>query len=155
MRKLLNSLQGILQSSFTYVSLSEPHRDPSLIPELGRSPGERNGNSFQYSCLENPMDRGAWWDRESMGSWRVGHDWVTNTHTHTDTHTHLIGLYTVCRLGITNFILQSGNVVDTIGCLSDILSFHHPNLIANKILNVFKGKIALLQSRYSLFLVLL
>ena len=33
----------------------------SLIPELGRPPGERNGNPFQYSCLENPMDRGIWW----------------------------------------------------------------------------------------------
>ena len=31
-----------------------------LIPELGRSPGEGNGNPLQYSCLENPMDRGAW-----------------------------------------------------------------------------------------------
>ena len=30
-----------------------------LIPGSGRSPGEGNGNSFQYSCLENPMDRGA------------------------------------------------------------------------------------------------
>ena len=32
-----------------------------LIPGLGRSPGEENGNPFQYSCLENPMVRGAWW----------------------------------------------------------------------------------------------
>ena len=31
------------------------------IPGSGRSPGEGNGNPFQYSCLENPMDRGAWW----------------------------------------------------------------------------------------------
>ena len=31
------------------------------IPGLGRSPGEGNGNSLQYSCLGNPMDRGAWW----------------------------------------------------------------------------------------------
>ena len=30
------------------------------IPGLGRFPGERNGNSLQYYCLENPMDRGAW-----------------------------------------------------------------------------------------------
>ena len=30
------------------------------IPGLGRSPGERNGNPLQHSCLENPMDRGAW-----------------------------------------------------------------------------------------------
>ena len=34
--------------------------DPGLIPGLGRSPGEGNGNPLQYSCLENPMDRGAW-----------------------------------------------------------------------------------------------
>ena len=31
------------------------------IPELGRSPGEGNGYPLQYSCLENPLDRGAWW----------------------------------------------------------------------------------------------
>ena len=35
-------------------------RDTGLIPELGRSPGEGNDNPLQYSCLENPMDRGAW-----------------------------------------------------------------------------------------------
>ena len=35
--------------------------DPDSIPGLGRSPGEGNGNPLQYSCLENPMDRGAWW----------------------------------------------------------------------------------------------
>ena len=35
--------------------------DLSLTPGLGRSPGERNGYSLQYSCLENSMDRGAWW----------------------------------------------------------------------------------------------
>ena len=34
--------------------------DLGLIPELERSLGEGNGNPFQYSCLENPMDRGAW-----------------------------------------------------------------------------------------------
>ena len=35
--------------------------DTGLIPGLGRSPGEGNGNPLQYSCLENSMDRGAWW----------------------------------------------------------------------------------------------
>ena len=35
--------------------------DQCLIPGLGRSPGEGNGNPLQYSCLKNPMDRGAWW----------------------------------------------------------------------------------------------
>ena len=34
--------------------------DAGSIPELGRSSGEGNGNQFQYSYLENPMDRGAW-----------------------------------------------------------------------------------------------
>ena len=35
--------------------------DLGSIPGLGRSSGEGNGNPLQYSCLENPMDRGAWW----------------------------------------------------------------------------------------------
>ena len=35
--------------------------DQGSIPGLGRSSGEGNGNPLQYSCLENPMDRGAWW----------------------------------------------------------------------------------------------
>ena len=35
--------------------------DPGSIPGLGRSPGEGNGNPLPYSCLENRMDRGAWW----------------------------------------------------------------------------------------------
>ena len=36
-------------------------RGLGLIPGLGRSPGGGDGNPLQYSCLENPMDRGAWW----------------------------------------------------------------------------------------------
>ena len=35
--------------------------DLSLIPGMGRSPGEGNGNPLQYSCLEKSADRGAWW----------------------------------------------------------------------------------------------
>ena len=35
--------------------------DPDLIPGSESSPGEGNGNPLQYCCLENPMDRGAWW----------------------------------------------------------------------------------------------
>ena len=35
--------------------------DAGSIPGLERSPGEGNGNALQYSCLENSMDRGAWW----------------------------------------------------------------------------------------------
>ena len=48
-------------------------KDPDSIPGLGRSPGKGNGNWLQYSCLENPMDGGAW----QVTVQRVGHDWVT------------------------------------------------------------------------------
>ena len=47
-------------------------RDMGSIPGLGRSPGEGHGNPLQYSCLENPMDRGAWWVTVH-GSQRVGY----------------------------------------------------------------------------------
>ena len=42
-------------------------RDSDLIPGLGRSPGGGHGNPLQYSCLENPMDRGAWWAKSIEG----------------------------------------------------------------------------------------
>ena len=47
--------------------------DLGLIPGLGRSPGERNGNPLQYSCLENLMDRGVW-QATIHGVARVRHD---------------------------------------------------------------------------------
>ena len=47
--------------------------DPGLIPGSGRSPGGGHGNSLQYSCLENPMDRGVWQATVHRGH-RVGHD---------------------------------------------------------------------------------
>ena len=48
-------------------------RDLGLIPELGRSPGEGKGYPLHYSCLEKPMDRGAW-QTMSMGSQIVKHN---------------------------------------------------------------------------------
>ena len=48
--------------------------DLGSIPGLGRFPGEGNGNPLQYSCLENPMDGGAWCRLLSMGSQRVRYD---------------------------------------------------------------------------------
>ena len=47
--------------------------DMGSIPRLGRSPGAGHGNPLQYSCLENPMDRGAWWVT-AVGLQRVRHD---------------------------------------------------------------------------------
>ena len=51
--------------------------DPGSIPESRRSPREGNSYPFQYSYLENSMDRGVWW-AQSTGSQRVGHDWENN-----------------------------------------------------------------------------
>ena len=52
--------------------------DLGSIPGSGRSPGEGNGNPLQYSCLENSMDRGAWWATQFIGSLRVRHHCVTS-----------------------------------------------------------------------------
>ena len=56
-------------------------RDLGLISGLGEFLGEGNGNPLQYSCLENPVDGGAWYRLLSMGSQRVRHDWATFTFT--------------------------------------------------------------------------
>ena len=50
--------------------------DLGSIPGLGKSPGEGNGNSLQFSCLENPMDRGIWQATVDRVA-RVGHDLAT------------------------------------------------------------------------------
>ena len=63
-------------------------RDVGLIPGSGRSPGGGNGNPLQYSCLENSMDRGAWW--APWGHSPRGHkesDTTEATTTH-GTHSH-------------------------------------------------------------------
>ena len=69
-------------------------RDTGLIPWWGRSPGGGHGNPPQYSCLENSMDRGAWWamDHRVAESRTHTHRYrciLTHTHTHTHTHTEL------------------------------------------------------------------
>ena len=51
-------------------------RDMGSILRSRRSPGGGNGKALQYSCLENPMDRGAWW-ATVHGVLRVGYNWAT------------------------------------------------------------------------------
>ena len=63
-------------------------RDTGSIPGLGRSPGGGNGNPFQYSCLENPMDRGAW--RATVHGVTQSQTRLKRLSTHTHTHTRLI-----------------------------------------------------------------
>ena len=61
-------------------NLSANAGDVGSISRSGRSPGEGTGNSLQYYCLENTMERGDWW--ASMGSQRVGHNLVTKQQQH-------------------------------------------------------------------------
>ena len=56
--------------------------DASLIPGSGRSSGEGNGTPLQYSCLENPMDRGAWWAIVHG----VSQSWIRLKQLHTHAH---------------------------------------------------------------------
>ena len=72
---LANHKQNRLSVKFTIIKFQDPALpagsdgkestckmgDLGLIPRLGRSPGGGHSNPLQYSCLENPMDRGAWW----------------------------------------------------------------------------------------------
>ena len=57
---MINIIKGFSDDSVVK-NLPANAGDTVSIPELGRSPGEGNGNPLQYSCLENPMDRGVWW----------------------------------------------------------------------------------------------
>ena len=63
---------------------TEDTRDVGSIPGLGRSPGGRNGNPLQYSCLGNPMDRGPW-QATVHGVTKSLTQLCANTHTHTHT----------------------------------------------------------------------
>ena len=72
--------------------------DPGSIPGSRRSPGEGNSNPLQYSCLENPMDRGAWWATVHG----VAESWTRlSDFTHSLTHS-LPPWDTWCHLHFTN-----------------------------------------------------
>ena len=76
--------------------------DLDSIPGSGRSPKEGNGSPLQYSCLENPIDRGAW--QGTVHGVTKSQTWLScwhthiHTHTHTHTHTHILSsLYDIER----------------------------------------------------------
>ena len=72
--------------------------DLGPIPALGRSPGEENGNPLQYSCLENPVDRGAWW---------------ATVHRVTKSRTRLKRFSTTQHIYIYTYIFNLDSVLDT------------------------------------------
>ena len=65
-------------------------RDEDLIPRSGGSTEEGNGNPLQYSCLENPMDRGAWWPTVHGGHKESDTTEQAHMHTHTSLYITLI-----------------------------------------------------------------
>ena len=67
---------------------SEDMRDRGSIPGSGRSPGGGNDYSLQYSCLETPMDRGAWRATVHRVAELDTTEATEHVHTHTHTHTH-------------------------------------------------------------------
>ena len=91
----LSSNTGLMGSPGGTVVKNSPSNagdvaEVGLIPVLGRSPGGGNGNPFQYSCLENPMHRGAWWATVHG----VTKSWTQlNAHTHKHTGLIVIPLY--------------------------------------------------------------
>ena len=66
-------------------------RGPGSIPGSGRAPGGGHGNPLQYSCLENPMGRGAWW----AAAHKVAKSWAQPKHTHTCAVVVIIALATM------------------------------------------------------------
>ena len=75
--------------------------DSSLIPELGRSPGEGNGNPPKYSCLENPMNGGAW--RATVHRVTKSQARMSNfTHSLTDTENYSVNKIVLSTYYLTN-----------------------------------------------------
>ena len=118
--------------------------DPCLIPGLGRSPREQNGNPLQYSCLENSMDRGGPWGcQESDMTQRLSTCSCTLTHSYT--HSHLWNRDTsnfslLALLGRLNGILCENHLEPSLACgkhticqllLPEITSFLPNRLLTN------------------------
>ena len=78
-------------------------RDVGSIPGSGRSHGGGHGNPLQYSCLENPMGRGAWWatvhgvakSQTQLNQLSIHTHLIPISHTHTHTHIHTHSLRTL------------------------------------------------------------
>ena len=96
-----------------------------LIPGSGRSPGGGNGNPFEYSCLENPTKRGAWWS--TVHGVTKGQTWLS-------THTCTTQLYLTYREYIilySHYLGHSGSLVSYLFRETTTLS-HHPATAAAK-----------------------
>ena len=99
-------------------------RDVGLIPGLGRSPGAGHDNPLQYSCLENPMDKGSWWSRVHEVT-KVRYNWsdLTCKQWIQRQCTHLKGIKCIVLSILRNNILSGQNVLFLVQLLSCIWLF--------------------------------
>ena len=96
-------------------------RTMGLTPGSWRSPGGGHGNPLQYSCLENPMDRGAW-GLQSIGSGRVRLDW-SSTHTQSHQKPQVLVFYLLGAFNAADFLPQhlfSASLAPYLGFLSSL-----------------------------------
>ena len=85
--------------------------DPSSIPELGRSPREGNGYLLQYSCLKNPIDRGAW--QATVHGIAKNRTWLSDFHIHTLSRCIYWSLYFYCGFTGSSHSKESAAVRET------------------------------------------
>ena len=87
-------------------------RDAGLIPGSEKSPGEGNGNPLQYSCLENPLDRGAWWATvHGVAKGRTRLKWLS-------THTLFISIWWRCQMRTQHSRSMSTDFTESKTCVS-------------------------------------
>ena len=91
-------------------------------PGSGRSPGEGNGDSLQYSCLENPMDRRAW-QAAVDGVARVGHDLATEPPPPLCSYYHFVNCFGFAPVGpfSSSFVLFSWDLKTNFSVVCDFL----------------------------------
>ena len=129
---------------------AEDARDMDLIPESGRSPGRGNSNPFQYSCLENPMDRGAW-QAIVHGSQRVRHEWATE-HTHTLNNIYLwrqwnfrvfVYICVFTCLSLFSLFLKTRNRFFSVTCLKLLLRDNFKRLLYMYLIHILFGELSI------------
>ena len=101
--------------------------DSGLIPGSGRSPGKRNGNPLQYSCLENPMDRGTWW-ATVHGVARARHNLATK-----------LPPEMKCEVYVEAFFFAYGHLIGLVWFFKDTFIQHHDQTLASLIAQLVKN----------------